>query len=53
MDNNITMSEQDKLELAKLIIKRLNECGGRYYPAYGAVEQVVCVLDAKFPSQNG
>jgi hypothetical protein len=46
------MTEQAKRELAKRIIKRLHSCGGKYYPAWGAIDQIVCVLDDEFPSQT-
>lgn len=44
------MTEEDKRDLAKRIIKRLSSCGGQYYPAYGAIEQIVLVLDDQFPT---
>jgi hypothetical protein len=49
--NKEDMTEQAKRKLAERIIKRLHSCGG-HYPAWGAIDQIVGVLDDEFPSQT-
>ncbi|MCH1461775.1 MAG: hypothetical protein L7U25_05395 [Candidatus Poseidonia sp.] len=46
------MTEEAKRDLAERIVKRLHSCGGKYYPAYGAIDQIVCVLDSQFQTQE-